>query len=212
MMNVEHFYNNLNMLQLALRFISAMGTVVTAASVMLASSIPIPFIIKLLLLGLILLALVLSIVDAAHYWRTKPKGFVLNSKPIKEYMATWLNSGGRSAVFSRDLSWADVDTVDNLLQEKARKGELIIFAGRQTELLRTLIESGAEVYNYNNLRFVPKARFTIVDYEKEGARLAIGFQEDGKHVVYEYGPRDHAMMALAGDLVNLARQVSQKGG
>lgn len=200
------------MLQLALRFISAMGTVVTAASVMLASSIPIPFIIKLLLLGLILLALVLSIVDAAHYWRTKPKGFVLNSKPIKEYMATWLNSGGRSAVFSRDLSWADVDTVDNLLQEKARKGELIIFAGRQTELLRTLIESGAEVYNYNNLRFVPKARFTIVDYEKEGARLAIGFQEDGKHVVYEYGPRDHAMMALAGDLVNLARQVSQKGG
>ena len=55
------------MLQLALRFISTMGTVVTAASVMLASSIPIPFIVKLLLLGLILLALILSIVDAAYY-------------------------------------------------------------------------------------------------------------------------------------------------
>jgi hypothetical protein len=200
------------MIQLALRFISTMGTVVTAASVMLASSIPIPFIIKLLLLGLILLALILSIVDAAYYWRAKPKHFELNSKPIKKYMAEWLNSGGRSAVFSRDLSWADEEAVANLLQEKARKGELIIFAGRQTELLRTLIDSGAEVFNYNNLRFVPKARFTIVDYEKEGARLAIGFQEDGKHVIYEYGPRDHAMMALAGDLVNLARQVAQKGG
>jgi hypothetical protein len=212
MMNGEHSSNNLNMLQLALRFISTMGTVVTAASVMLASSIPIPFLIKLLLLGLILLALILSIVDAAHYWRAKPKHFVRNSEPIKEYMAKWLNSGGRSAVFSRDLSWADVDTVANLLQKKACKGELIIFAGRQTELLRKLIDSGAEVFNYNNLSFVPKARFTIVDYGKEGARLAIGFQEDGKHVIYEYGPRDHAMMALAGDLVNLASQVAQKGG
>lgn len=200
------------MLQLALRFISTMGTVVTAASVMLASSIPIPFIVKLLLLGLILLALILSTIDAAYYWRARPKHFALNSQPIKDYMAKWLNSGGRSAVFSRDLSWADEDAVANLLQEKARKGELIIFAGRQTDLLSSLIDSGAEVFNYKDLRFVPKARFTIVDYEKEGARLAIGFQEDGKHVIYEYGPRDHAMMALAGDLVNLARQVAQKGG
>lgn len=115
-------------------------------------------------------------------------------------------------MFSRDLSWADEDSVANLLQEKAHRRELIIFVGRQTELTRSLIDLGAEVFNYNNLHFVPKARFTIVDYEKEGARLAIGFQENGTHVIYEYGPRDHAMMALAGDLVNLARQIAQKDG
>jgi hypothetical protein len=200
------------MLQLALRFISTMGTVITAASVMLASNTSIPFIIQALLFGLILLALILSIADAAYYWRARPKHFALNSKPIKKYMANWLNSGGRSAVFSRDLSWADEDSVANLLQEKAHRRELIIFVGRQTELTRSLIDLGAEVFNYNNLHFVPKARFTIVDYEKEGARLAIGFQENGTHVIYEYGPRDHAMMALAGDLVNLARQIAQKDG
>jgi hypothetical protein len=188
-----------------------MGTVITAASVMVASSISIPFVVKALLFGLILLALILSITDAAYYWRARPKHFALNSKPIKDYMANWLNSGGRSAVFSRDLSWADEDSVTNILQEKARKGELIIFAGRKTELLRSLIDSGAEVFSYTNLQFVPRARFTIVDYGKQGARLAIGFQEDGTHVIYEYGPKDHAMMALAGDLVNLASQVAQKG-
>lgn len=199
------------MLQLALRFISTMGTVITAASVMVASNISIPFVVKALLFGLILLALILSITDAAYYWRARPKHFALNSKPIKDYMANWLNSGGRSAVFSRDLSWADEDSVANILQAKARKGELIIFAGRKTDLLRSLIDSGAEVFSYSNLHFVPRARFTIVDYGKQGARLAIGFQEDGTHVIYEYGPRDHAMMALAGDLVNLASQVAQKG-
>ena len=41
---------------------------------------------------------------------------------------------------------------------------------------------------------------------------AKGHCQDGKHVIYEYGPRDHAMMALAGDLVNLASEVAQKGG
>jgi hypothetical protein len=197
------------MLQLSLRFISSMGTIITAASVMLASCTVIPLLVKAALLGLILLALILSTIDTVYYWKSRPMRFALNSHPIKEYMAKWLNSGGRSAVFSRDLSWADEKVVADLLQKKARGGELIIFAGRRTNLLESLVTLGAEVYDYSNLQFVPKARFTIVDYGKEGARLAIGFPEDGRHVIYEYGPRDQAMMALALDLVSLARQVAR---
>jgi glucan phosphoethanolaminetransferase (alkaline phosphatase superfamily) len=87
------------MLQLALRFISTMGTVITAASVMVASSISIPFVVKALLSGLILLALILSITDAAYYWRARPKHFALNSKPIKDYMANWLKGTSKNKRF-----------------------------------------------------------------------------------------------------------------
>lgn len=187
-----------------------MGTIITAASVMLASCTAIPLFVKAALSVLILLAVILTLVDAAYYWKARPKRFPLNSHRIKEYMAKWLDSGGRSTVFSRDLSWADENVVASLLQKKAGEGELIIFAGRRTNLLADLVSLGADVYDYSHLNFVPKARFTIVDFEKEGARLAIGIPENGTHVIYEYGPRDQAMMALAVDLVSLARQVARK--
>jgi hypothetical protein len=183
-----------------------MGTIITAASVMWASNTVPPPLVKAALLGLIVLALILTIIDAISYWKTRPRRFRLNSHRIKNYMVKWLSSGGRSAVFSRDLSWADKE-VDDLLQKKAQKGELIIFAGRRTDMLAGLVNLGAEVYDYSSLNFEPRARFTIVDYGKEGARLAIGFPEDSTHVIYEYGPRSQAMMALAVDLVSLARSV-----
>jgi hypothetical protein len=198
------------MLQLLLRFVSTMGTVITAASVVWASGQQPALWVRLTLITLIVTAFAVTAMDYARYKASRPKRYALNSAGIKSYMAEWLSSGGRAAVFSRDLSWAAEGDTARLLEAKAGRGELIVFAGRETAELTRLAAGGAAVHNYGGFGFEPKARFTIVDYGKAGARLAIGFAEDGEHVIYEYGAGDHAVMALAGDLVALARATTPK--
>jgi len=199
------------MIQLLLRLVSTMGTIVTAGSVLWMSGQQPARPVKVALLALIVLAVLVTAVDIAKYRSMRPKRYPLNSPAIKTYMEEWLKSGGRAAVFSRDLSWATGGETAEVLKAKSRRGELIVFAGRQTAELTGLAAEGAEVHNYAGFRFEPEARFTIVDYGKAGARLAIGFPEDGKHVIYEYSTaNNHAIMALAGDLIALARATAPR--
>ena len=45
---------------------------------------------------------------------------------IKKYMHDWIEHGGRVAIWSRDLSWANNYETRGLLLDKAERGELIL--------------------------------------------------------------------------------------
>ncbi|MBN1918278.1 MAG: hypothetical protein JW889_10235 [Verrucomicrobia bacterium] len=196
------------MLHLLTRVVSSIGALVTAASVL--ATVKVPTVAEILLWLLMAIALVAAMWDIANYLRRRPSSFAPNSPAIATYLAGWLRSGGRAAIFSRDLSWAKEDHVRRILDGKAADGALLVFAGRTTPEILRLANTGAEVYDYARLQFSPRSRFTFLDYGKAGARLAIGIVRNGQHSITEYGPSDEVVMSLAGDLVELARRSARK--
>lgn len=149
------------------------------------------------------------------YFKTRPKSFSPNSEQITEYLCKFLGSGGRAAVFSRDLSWAASNSVGakkaaDILIDKSKCGELSAFVGNRNGFVDTLLQNNAVIHNYSSLGFTPASRFTIIDYGKAGSRLAIGLVDNGKHVIHEFGSSDLAVMALACDLVELAERASER--
>ncbi len=64
-------------------------------------------------------------------------------------MHDWINHGGRVAIWTRDMSWAqDIDT-RNLLKGKATRNELILCLPAKNELATELATLGAEVCDYD---------------------------------------------------------------
>ena len=121
-------------------------------------------------------------------------------------MNEWVSCGGRTAILSGDLSWAkDNDEAIKFLEKKAREKELILCVRSSNELIEKLVNYGAELHLYSRYEFFPKSRFTVIDYEKNGERLAIGFVEDNKHVIYQYDTKDSVVATLACDLMNILR-------
>jgi hypothetical protein len=191
------------MIDLLVRVVGSLGTVVTALSVVFSMSSPL--LIKIVLWLLVAIAAYTVVIDVKSFSAKRPKRFIPNSEKVNGYMCKWLNSGGRVAVFSRDLSWAQKNSkAEEILQNKAKNGELVLFVKVQTALTDQLKSLGAQVNQYPE-SFVPKARFTVVDYEKDGARLAIGLVEDNMHTIREYDTRHPNVMALANDLISLAQ-------
>lgn len=164
-----------------------------------------------LFLWIVIALLAISVLmEFLHYRSTRAKRFPPNSSQIVDYMRVWLSKGGRSAVFSRDLSWGSDRRVKLALIEKSKRGELLLFVGKDTELTKELRANGAEVYDYSGLDFSPEGRFTIVDYGKAGARIAIGAIVNGGHEIREYDSSDHELYAVANDLVRLAMAAATK--
>src|SRR5206468_672153 len=55
---------------------------------------------------------------------------------IKRYMLNWIEHGGRVAIWTRDMSWAQNPETRRLLTEKARRNELILCLPELNELAR----------------------------------------------------------------------------
>jgi|ERR1700687_20153 len=125
---------------------------------------------------------------------------------IKRYMHSWIEHGGRVAIWTRDMSWAcDADT-RRLLKEKAARGELILCLPRQNELGNELAAAGAEVCAYGTNRLEsPASRFTIIFFGRDGARVAVGRADGDTHVIDEFNSGGHPAFYLAEDLVALVR-------
>ena len=49
-----------------------------------------------------------------------------NKEGILNYMHDWIEHGGRVAIWTRDMSWADNDKTMQLLELKAQRQELLI--------------------------------------------------------------------------------------
>jgi hypothetical protein len=113
---------------------------------------------------------------------------------IRNYMFNWIRNGGRVAIWTRDMSWVD-DQMRQLLNTKAENGELIICLPRHR---------GAEVVAYGRLES-PSSRFTIIDYNWSGSRVAVGRRRGSLHVIEEFSADDHPAFHMALDLVRLVR-------
>jgi hypothetical protein len=154
-------------------------------------------------LSLMLLVAVVGLQLAEHRSRSMyPKE---DAAGIQAYMQRWISKSGRIAIWSRDLTWANVSEVRELLLEKARNHELTLCVPRGTALTTELTEAGADVYVYGVGDYVPASRFTIADFERHGARVAVGRAEGDLHVIEEFDASTHPAFYLAQDLVNLVR-------
>jgi hypothetical protein len=154
-----------------------------------------------ILLGASVLAAIgLILKDFLEYRRFAPKTYT-SQKKIDSYMCKWVSSGGRVAIFSRDMSWARVDPIRAILRKKAERSELIVCLEHAIELTDELQSLGAQIITYQDLNHIPRSRFTIVDYGREGARVAVGVHENKGHVIQEFRSGHHPFFAVAEDLV-----------
>jgi hypothetical protein len=124
-------------------------------------------------------------------------------------MYKWISEGGRVAIWTRDMSWAENPNTLELLLIKAKSHELIICTPKRFSIMDQLIGAGAEVYLYDSLDFVPRSRFTIVQFGREGSRVAIGRREGNCHVIKEYDSSEHPIFTVAEDLIKFAMKVDQ---
>lgn len=195
------------MLTLITRIVASGGTIATAIAVLFFSSEPPGRPTKAALWALIALAAFVALADTWQFFKTRPKTYKPSSKEIVDYLVNWLGKGGRTAVFTRDMSWAS-GAAEYSLKSKATKGELMLCVGRRTSLIDELVRLGAAVYDYSAIGFEPESRFTIIDYKKFGSRVAIGVVEETKHVIREFDRADEAVMSLARDMVGLIERVA----
>ena len=141
-----------------------------------------------------------------HYIRTRPRTFATTPKGrqrITRFMYDWIRNSGRTAIYSRDMSWATEDPVHCLLIEKARNDELVLVLPRPTPLSAELEAAGAQIVTYMGINHDPRARFTIADYGRGDARVAIGITQDSRHRIEVYAAgTDHAFQ-LSEDLLRI---------
>jgi hypothetical protein len=127
---------------------------------------------------------------------------------INSYMRRWVASGGRVVIFSRDMSWAHEPATRSLLREKAHQNELTVCLEHSIALTDELQREGATIITYGSLSHVPRSRFTIVDFGREGARVAVGVREGNVHVIQEFRSGEHPFFAVAEDLVKFLMALS----
>lgn len=194
------------MLHFLIRILSYLSALVTAASVIITTSTPLSTTVTVMLYVVIGLALLIFLWDAIDFIKSSPKKFIPQSQEINQFMNDWVSQGGRTAILSGDLSWAQNNVaVMNLLMKKAKSNELILYVRTINSTVQKLAEAGAEMHDYSKHSYNPKSRFTVIDYEKNGERVAIGFVEDGKHVVHKFDAKNPVIFALVTDLLKLLK-------
>ena len=123
-------------------------------------------------------------------------------------MHDWIEHGGRVAIWTRDMSWAQNPETRRLLAEKARRNELILCLPELNELATELAAAGAEVCAYGARRLEsPASRFTIALFGRDGSRVAVGRAEGDTHVIDEFSAGGHPAFHLADDLITLVRSL-----
>ncbi|MFN3608182.1 MAG: hypothetical protein ACK4Y9_03875 [Hyphomonas sp.] len=148
-----------------------------------------------------IVSVVLIIMQWEEYYRLKPKSYDVRSLDINTYMRSWLQSGGRALILSRDLTWVGSKELA-ILEKKARQNELEILVESSNDTVRKLESAGATVHIYKCLGFTPSSRFTIIDYDKNGARVAVGKVRGTKHLITEHHNNNDDVFVLATDLKN----------
>jgi hypothetical protein len=129
-----------------------------------------------------------------------------DTEGIKRYMHAWIEHGGRVAIWTRDMSWAQNPETRRLLTAKAHRNELILCLPELSEFTAELAEAGAEVCAYGaTLLESPASRFTIVFFGRDGSRVAVGRAEGDTHVIDEFSAGGHPAFYLAADLVTIVR-------
>ena len=146
--------------------------------------------------------------DIGEHLRHRPKRYKSHEK-INRFMQRWISGGGQAVIFTRDMSWANESYIQELLVAKARKSELTICLPEPIALTNELERFGARIVAYPALQYVPNSRFTIINDNKMDARVAIGHQVKGVHVIEEFAAGDHPVFWVAKDLVEVIRKAAR---
>lgn len=157
---------------------------------------------------LIAIFVVLMSVTLGVVFRAGPKSKVYRAEDrsgIRDYMFRWINNGGRVAIWTRDMSWVNDQEMKNMLRRKAESRELIICLPKETALSESLRNDGAEVIAYG-IWDSPSSSFTIVNYDRNGSRVAVGRPQGSLHIIQEFSVADAPTFQMAYDLVRLVRQ------
>lgn len=198
------------MLQLMLRLVQTLGSGIGVAAFLLTPNVGLVTASRIALWSLVVLTASVAVADVSTWIAKRPRRYAPGDDAITRYLGKWLGSGGRAAIFSRDMSWAGDNEVGAILRTKARQQELIVCVARPSTITEQLRNVGADIHAYDALGYEPKARFTIIDHNKADARVAIGFVEAGRHTIREYTSDDRAVLALATDLVEIVRRIPPK--
>jgi len=135
-----------------------------------------------------------------------------DKEAIKDYMHNWIQHGGRVAIWTRDMSWAEGPDTRSLLRQKAKASELILCLPEENKLSKDLSLAGAEVCAYGKtILELPASRFTISGFGRDGARVAVGRGEGDNHVIDEFNSRSSPAFFLAEDLVQIVRAKCAQG-
>lgn len=194
------------------RFFSALGTIASLIGMFFAINIPSQSFSPLLLI-LISGTIFLFLIHIFLEWRDHKKAMPLILKTkneINNYMYKWIFQGGATAIFTRDMSWAKERRIEDLLREKAKKGELSICLPKQIKLTEELKKLGANIYTYEQLNHVPQSRFTIINKDRMDARVAVGRGSEKGHVIQEYSLGDHPAFSISNDLVDIITKLNRQ--
>jgi len=163
----------------------------------------------------VVLALIVVLAVAAYdiyqAWQERPKRFAGRNRDEKtrDYMIWLLSHEGGCVMSSKDLSWATGDARDKLL-DKARKHSLSLLLPYETDLSEELRAAGADVHYYADKGWALKSRFTIVNYQRGDAWLAVGLSSPDAHSIREIRTNDDAALNMAKDIAALAQRLANK--
>ena len=135
-----------------------------------------------------------------------------DAKGIGKYMYKWIKNGGRVAVWTRDMSWANDDKIRSLLRTKSKTRELVVCISKPTDLTKELGGLGAEIYFYGDYMQTPESRFTIANFQVGGSSVAVGRPDGRWHVIEEFQAGRHPAFHMAFDLVKTVIERNQNGG
>lgn len=133
---------------------------------------------------------------------------------IDEYLTHFIETGESVAVLSHDMSWID-DANFEMLKNKAKRKELLLFLPAETENVKQLKELGADVRYFGSIINDPakaliKSRMTVVNWNKAFPKLTYPIKKDGWHINHEV-PAGEPANQLALDLIQLLILTSQNG-
>ncbi|VBB05616.1 Hypothetical protein LUCI_0826 [Lucifera butyrica] len=150
-----------------------------------------------------------AIVIYRQYVAMNPKVYQ-SIEEVNQYMFNWISKGGKVAICTRDMSWSDGANIRPLLFLKAKRNELCIVLPKHTDLSIELKNAGAEIYTYEELEHTPTCRFTIVDKDKDYARVAVGRKINNQHIIEEFSLGSHPVFSVANDLVEVLKKYNEK--
>lgn len=158
--------------------------------------------------ALIVLAVLLT--TFAVIWVLKPDrathAYRVNDQAgINRYLYRWIDSGGRVAIWTRDMSWAEDAAMNQLLLRKAQAKELIICLPKAIATSDYLKQNDAEVVAYGTWD-APAVSFTIINYNRAGSRVAVGRASGNKHIIQEFSEGEHPAFYMAHDLVRMVQE------
>lgn len=105
---------------------------------------------------------------------------------VNRYLYNWIKDGGLTVIFTRDFTWANsCSNMLSMLEEKAKRHELIVCLYQPTATADNLKKLGAEIYIHGLCNL--KSRFTIIHYGTNCPQITVGLRNpDGNYVNKRY--------------------------